>query len=87
MKLEALVTRFRTELVSTLAYDYATRLKPEHLEKLVSLVRNIADAARLIGQIHAARPKSDPPPPPAADEDLIDTRPMRPRPPPLPPKR
>lgn len=83
MKLEALVTRFRTELTSTLAYDYGVRLTPEHIEKLVQLVRDITNAARLIGQLHAARPKSEPPPPPAGDDEI--TRPIpRMRPPPAP---
>lgn len=83
IKLEALVTRVRTELVSTLAYDYGVRLAPQHIEKLVQLVRDALDAARLIGQLHAARPKSEPPPPPAGDEEI--TRPIpRTRPPPAP---
>jgi hypothetical protein len=83
MKLEALVTRLKTELVSTLIVEYALRLKPTTLEKFDKLFRAALDAARLIGQLHAARPY-DQEPLPETEDELADTRPMRTRPPPPP---
>jgi hypothetical protein len=78
-RIEALVTRLKTELVSTLIVEYALRLKPGTLQKFDALFRAALEAARLIGQLHAARP-SDPPLEP--EDELADTRPMRSRPPP-----
>lgn len=78
-RIEALVTRLRTELITTLIVDYALRLKPATLQKFDGLFRAALEAARLIGQLHAARPAD---PPLAPEDDLADTKPMRSRPPP-----
>ena len=83
-RIEDLVTKLKTELVSTLIVDYALRLKPVTLQKFDILFRAALEAARLIGQLHAARP-ADPPMTP--EDELADTRPMRTRPPPPPSKK
>lgn len=80
-RIEALVTRLKTEMVSTLIVEYALRLKPSTLQKFDQLFRAALEAARLIGQLHAARP-SDSDRPLKPDDELADTRPMRSKPPP-----
>lgn len=80
-RLDNLVTSLRTQVVTTLIVEYALRLKPETLEKFDRLFRAAIDAAKLIGQLHAARP--DDADEPSTDE-LADTRPMKTRPPPPP---
>lgn len=80
-RIENLAVRLKTELVSTLLVEYAVRLSPGTMQKFDVLFRSALDAARLIGQLHAARP-SDPQWTP--EDDLADTRPMRTRPPPPP---
>jgi DNA transposition AAA+ family ATPase len=80
-RLDALITHVRTQLVSRLIVEYALRLKPETLEWLDKLLRTAIDAAKLIGQLHAARPDTDEKP---ETDELADTRPMKTRPPPPP---
>jgi hypothetical protein len=80
-RLDALITHVKTQLVSTLIVEYALRLKPETLEKIDKLLRSAIDAAKLIGQLHAARPDDATP---ETSDELADTKPMRTRPPPPP---
>lgn len=79
-RLDALITHVRTQLVSRLIVEYALRLKPETLEWFDRLLRSAIDAAKLIGQLHAARPDTDDKP--ETETELADTRPMKTRPPP-----
>jgi hypothetical protein len=55
-RIDAILTRIRSELVSTLIVEYAVRLRPATLDRMVKLIRDGLNAARLIGQLHAARP-------------------------------
>lgn len=80
-RINAILVRIRTELVSTLLVEYALRLSPATLQKLEALLRQGLEAARLIGQLHAARP---PDPPEPDNLELADTRPLKTRPPPPP---
>lgn len=81
-RLDALITHVKTQLVSKLIVEYALRLKPETLEWFDKLLRTAIDAAKLIGQLHAARPDTNEKA--ETDEELADTKPMRTRPPPPP---
>lgn len=85
-RIENLATHVRTELVARLVLEHGVRLSPAMLEWFTELLRRALDAARLIGQLHAARPEY--PPKNASDDvdDLADTKPMRTKPPP-PPKK
>ena len=79
-RIEALLTHVRTELTSHLLLEYGVRLRPGSLEWFKALLLKALNAAKLIGQLHAARPDVNEPA--EADDELADTRPMKTKPPP-----
>ena len=80
-RIEALVTAIRTEVTTTLLVEYGVRLSPATLERFKALWLKALNAAKLIGQLHAARPDRNDEPDDEAG-DLADTRPMKTKPPP-----
>lgn len=78
---ERLADRVMLTFCSTVARLYSIRLLPESIERIRQVVTEALREAAIAGKLDTLHPAEDTRP----DQSMIDTRPMRTHPPPLPP--